>query len=584
MTSLGSTLPSSALAEEPARSAEEAQSALSDERFMTALELTDPLTQTTTAELLTVRAQAYSSLGFHSLAYWLSEAADEFGTSPVRDTKQDLNDNNPRALELGLSTDVEEDTLRRVQGLGRAHSSEEWEAQVSQAWKNGNCFLTAALSAEWATHYPETAAAHRLKGDAHRCTGAPRAALDAYEEVVKRDQADASLRLVIEGLASNLAVLDIKLAITPGRELPSVWLELPGQVLRQGPEPDGSLRFVDLPWGQELSLHVAGPGYATSVQAVAPFLIGETRAVEVALEPAGFGFIELASPPPAGVSIFAHEGGKQTQLEHGTSHKVTSGPLPIVVIGSSGQVTTEVVIAEDQAHLFDAMPWIPTSLRVSGLPAGATVRVFVEGLEDAVSDKSSFLAPADGVLDEATGVHIAPPLTLRSLVGGTGGLFLEHTTLGDAATVLMLEPGGANALQFRWRSMAGVPQVTARYLTWQEERQALITSHAKQRAQSVVGTILVGIVAGSLFGAAGATGRQLDEAQARGIVAAAQGQEGIGDLHDARADSANWERARNALLVGAATASAGMLVGVGLTFRIDHQGKAELLRYGEWGP
>jgi len=560
---------------------EEAQTALGDDRFVAALTLSDSVLEEPSPELLTIRAKAYEALGLHSVAYWLFQAAaaalEASGSADGRASED-------ASVEFRLSADAATSVLERVHEAGRSHSSDVWASAAQRGWAAGKCYLTAALATEWAMYYPAEPSAHRLKGDAHRCTGAPRAALEAYEEVLELDAGDASLKLVVEGLESNLAVLDVTLALTEDRDLPQLRVEIPGLLLELQAEPGGTARFVDLPWGQELFLNVSGAGYETSRHSISPLLISETRRLDLALKPAGFGSISLASALPPGTAVFADEGSQPLQLQADARSRVTSGQLPLIVSGPAGRVTTEVSIEEDEHLDFDPLPWLPTTLRVSGLPAGSTVRVFVEGEGEAVADRSAFLPPGDGTLDEATGVQVAEPLTLHGLVGGTGGLFLEHSVLGDSATVLLLEPGGANALQVRWRSMAGVPQVTARYASWQEGRSKLVKVDGYRRARSVAATVLTGVAAVCLAGAARAADLQVDDAQARGVAAAARGQAGIGDLHDARADSLSWSRARTALLIGAGTAGAGVVVGLGLTLRIDQRGRARLVEYGEWTP
>ena len=560
---------------------DEAQSALGDDRFVAALTLSDSVLEDPSPELLGIRAQAYEALGLHSVAYWLSQAAAE--ALEGRGAGDDQASEAP-TVDFRLSVEADASTLERAQQAGRTHSSEAWGEAAQKSWVAGACNLAAAFATEWALYYPTEPAAHRLKGDAHRCTGAPRAALEAYEEVLKLEAGDASMKLVVEGLESNLAILDVTLALTEGRDLPQLRMELPGLVVELEPASGGTARFVDLPWGQDLILNISGAGYETSRHTISPLMINETRPLDIALKPAGFGSISLAAALPDGAAVFANEGSPPLELKVDETSQVTSGQLGLVLTGPGGRVTTEVGIVEGEHLVFDPLPWVPTSLRVSGLPAGTTVRVFVEGQGEALADRSSFLPPGEGTLDDATGVKVAKPLTFLGLVGGTGGLFLEHSVLGDSATVLMLEPGASNALQFRWRSMAGVPQVAARYAAWQEGRSGLISALGHRRGRSVAATILTGVAAVCLAGAARAAELQLDQAQARGMTAATKGQAGIGDLHDARADSLNWSRARTALLIGAGTAGAAVVLGVGLTLRIDRRGRARLVEYGEWTP
>lgn len=572
-----------AVAEESARvgvlgGVEEAHGALNDERFLAALELTDPTQGPSDPQLLAVRSQTFAALGFHSLAYWLSQAASE----SLQEELSQAPPTAPARIVLRRNPAPEEAARKVVSTYGQSRPSEGWRVAADRAWLAGDCHVTAALAAEWALYYPDEVAAHRLKGDAHRCTGAPRAALESYEEVTTRGAGDSSLELVIEGLESSLGVIDVDLTLHEGRGLPTLRLRLPGATVEQVAESTGPTRFVDVPWGQRLLLQIAGSGYESSTQWVSPLMIGETRSLEVELSTAGFGTVSLSASPSPGVTVFADDAGTPVELSREERTRVTSGTLPLLVSGPGGTLQTEVTVAEDQHHSFDPLPWVPTSVRLSGLPAGATLRVFVEGQGEAIADHSTFLVPGSGTLDAATGVHVSPPLLVRDLVGGTGGLFVEHSVLGDAATVLILQTGASNAVQFRWRSMTGVPQVAARYSSWQEARTELLATNRLRTSRSFVATVIAGGLSAVLFAGSHAAGQQLDAAQSAGITAARQGD--VGDLHDARAASQNWSRGRTALLIGAGAAAAGVAVGAGITFSVDRKGRTRLLEFGEWSP
>ena len=65
---------------------------------------------------------------------------------------------------------------------------------------------------------------------------------------------------------------------------------------------------------------------------------------------------------------------------------------------------------------------------------GATVRAYVDGAHEGTYAERELRVPREGAtVDEETGVLIAPPLKMGPLMGGSGGLFLEHPRLGVAA-------------------------------------------------------------------------------------------------------------------------------------------------------
>lgn len=567
----------------------EARLALQQERFAEALKKAEEAASLTAEEdhleVFRLKGLAYHGIAEEKLAQWhlrayieLEEHAGRTAVDPV--VAEAL---EPRLSALsdaeGMAAAVAGEKLRQ-EGLPTEPSVLEERARA--AWKRGLCHVTTARSSEWAFFHEEVVAAHRLQGDAHRCTSTPRDALVAYRRVRELGGGDAGLDLVIEGLEDSLSALHLQVQLAPDRAFPQIELRLPGERLTTTPAADGSASFEHLPWATPFELRLSGSGYRPVSTPVEPFLMGEQRSLELHPETAGFGEVMLVEAAPEGLVVDAVEGGGTTRVTRSAPTRVTSGVLQLHVTSELGRTEFEVEISEGERLLFDPAPWLPTSLTLTGLPGGTTYRVYLEGDGDAFIERSAFVAPGEGSLDLATGVRVAPPQTLTGLVGGSGGLFIEHPALGSGATMLTLEPGATNSIQYRWRSMAGIPRVEARYQQWMLDREHLVRQTRKQTSISLVATIVSGVTAGFLWAGAAAASGDIASSRDSGLAAVVSGD--VGDLHGARTANQQSTQAQTGLAIAGTIAGAGAAAGVVVTIRLDRRGKKRVEDYGEWSP
>lgn len=203
-----------------------------------------------------------------------------------------------------------------------------------------------------------------------------------------------------------------------------------------------------------------------------------------------------------------------------------------------------------QALQLDPTQWTPTTATVHGVPAGASLRLFLEGVDPPLERWVD--APAGlGEIDAEWGVRIAPVLALDSLVGGPGTLVVSHATLGVVAMELLLEPDADNAVQVDWRSLAKAPALRAEYVAWRAQRDAATKKALTPAVAGIVagaGGAIVSIVGWS---AAGDRQGAVEQAQAGALTEAphVDGAEGWYADHGAAIDA---QRAAIGAAVGGA--------------------------------
>lgn len=529
---------------------------------------------------LRLRSRAYLDLGAPQLAAWQLRGAlalEEAGAQP-----SEAKDNEAQALLQMLLDAPGHDPLSEsgpLEGYGGKLEADRWAKRARSHWHAGACRATVAAASEWARFQPEQHEAHRLLGDALRCIGAPRSALDAYRQVAVLEQAELSLQLTIDALKKGLASLEVTIR-TPGEGSPAkVRLAYPGGVLSLPSVEPGTVRISGLPWGQPLLLEVSGEDYPLEGHPIAPIALGATRELDVQLVPVGRGRLRLSQAVP-GTLVRAREGAGWAVITSEQELSVLAGPIELQVVGSGGVSRLDIDVPEGDLVLVDPTPWLPASIRLEGLPAGARVRLFVEGTEDAIAERSLFIPPGVGRLDPSSGVVLAEPIVVRDLVAGAAGVFVEHLVLGETASVATLRPGTSNVIEYPWRSMAGVPQTTQRYRRWLDERAALKKTIQRRHRASIAATVVTGLASGLLFGAAVAAGDKLEDARSRGIAAGSSGDQIA--LAYARDDSIGWQRAQQAFLIGSGLSAAGVGFGVGLSFRFAGVGQTQISEFGNW--
>ena len=280
--------------------------------------------------------------------------------------------------------------------------------------------------------------------------------------------------------------------------------------------------------------------------------------------------------------MVALEGGAVLPVTTEAPTTVTSGGVRLQIVGEEGRTEVEVEVAEGERLVFDPAPWLPTSLVLSGLPAGTDYRIYLEGQGDALLEREAFVPLDGGGLDPTTGVRIAPAQHLKGLIGGTGGLFIEHPSLGDGATLLTLEPGTTNTIQYRWRSMAGIPGVEARYRQWKEDRDSYILKTHRRTRISLAATIVSSVAAAVFWTGAGVVSRDVAAEKARGVSAAQEGDwSTVTEANLANQDAA---RTQNGLAIAGTIAGIGAAAGVVVTISFDRRGRARIANFPGWDP
>ena len=540
---------------------------------------------------LSLRGRAYVALGEPLLGAWQARAADtilensgySFEESEGGD-EEDLDrllDSRVGGLGAPLAQESSTAVAERLLKYGQAEGSVvQWSERAEAYWLDGDCRGTVAAAGEWAYFRPEEPRAHLLLGDALRCVGSPRSALDAYRTVAALGASYPALQEIVSALKDALVTLSVRISVPEGAELPDVLVAYRGGVLPVALADDGTGVVPGLPWEQALAIEVSGQNYRVERHRIRPIPMNSAREFQLEVEVAERGAVQLVELPQ-GIQVLVRLGNSWERLSVSRSVQVPAGVNELRIQGPGGTTGTAVDVIADGLVQFDPRPWLPASVRIEGLPAGAVVRLFVEGLDGATANRSLFVPPRLGTLDESTGVLVADPVVLRGLVVGPAGVFVDHLQLGETAGATSIASGTSNLLNHSWRSMTGVPLLAHRYGLWKEERGAIIQRARRAEAASVVATVAAGVASVALFGAAVSAGKRMDEARAIGLEAAQD--DDLVRLAFARNDNLAWSEAQRAFLTGATAGVAGLALGVALTFKVSQSGRAELAEFGDWG-
>jgi hypothetical protein len=446
------------------------------------------------------------------------------------------------------------------------------------ALEAGRCKDAATTARELTVAQPALGPAWRLLGDAERCLGSPRPAVQAYVRYLELGGGDSAVAELVWTLRKQLGRL--RVVVETERPAPiRVAAEVPGEdeLSRAILQPDGSWVVEDLVPGSHPIVVVLGTG-VDSTRAESPALTaGVVAQTTVRPRWRGIGSIELARAAHAGarVEVLTYDGWKP--LESGRPTKVTAGEVWLAVVGPMGRVETSTSVLVDDRTSFDPGPWLPTRLTVGGAPAGAELRLFLEGVEPPMER----VVPVEaglGAIDPEWGIRVAPGLELDGLVGGSGSLVVHHEVLGTDAAELVLEGGAANSLELDWRRLGEAEAVRTRHLAWKRDRDAI-------RRTTTGGMVAGGSVAGvgailSVVGWAAAA-----SSSARMATAKAAALEGLPHDDGAAGWLAEFESAEAAerawIGVGAGGAGVG-LAGLAVVGVFGGRGRARLEALGPW--
>ena len=450
------------------------------------------------------------------------------------------------------------------------------DSPIQEALSAGRCDEAAAAARAALEASPDDAAMYRALGDAERCLGNARPAVLAYLRHLELAGEDATVRALVDNLRGTLGSMLVRIPPSDQPADPLYEVRLEDELLAPAaPGDTGELLYVDLSPATAITLSVDAPGFERTSQNVPPMQAGEHRVVELSARWLGFGQLKLAEG--ATCQVWAEEDAVTAE-----PMELTAGQTTLVVQGSNGQVEATVEVAPGGVTTFDPTPWLPAAVRISGLPAGASIRLFVEGPQGRVISRELALDASRGSLHPETGVLIAPPYTIDSLYGGTGGVFVSHPIVGKGVTQVVLEPGALNQATFDWSSLEGVAAVTEAYSQWRASRvQALRSATAPTIAAGLL-ALGSGVVAGVLGGSAVAAGLEVTEARGDAIAAANSGSPAAVDgLWDDYRAASNRE---SGLLVGTGILGAVSVAGTSLTITFGVRGRRGLAEVGEWEP
>ena len=542
-------------------------------------------------EALYVKGLAYEQLGQLELAESLLVACQELsraaGPDPrieadlerLRAARRAPHRSPRRGAEAGS---IEATPVKPVDGGGEPDIDGQRE-RVQKALGAGQCVVAWASASEVTTRHPRLAEGWRLLGDAGRCAGRTRDAALAYRRYQDLGGTDPAVDQMLEGLHANLAAIDLDLQRQQGGPVPVARLALSdGEIVAPEVLADGTLRFLDLPSGAGLHLSVAGRGLQAMERDVVPLAPGEQR--RIVLEPTylGLGRVVLAKHDPALCrTTFVTADGEVT-LAPGGSERITAGPVVAVVASDQGEVEVPFDLGASGEVDFDPLPWLPAALTVVGVPGGSQVRVFVDGVAGARVERDLVAPVDDGLLDEASGVRLARPFVVGSLIGGSGGLFVTHPVLGSGTGTLVLEPGSINATTFDWSHLPGIDGVRREYGVWSEGRELLLRQGRGAIAAPLSLAIGSAIASGLVFALAVDADHRLSES-----AAAAQQAQDAGDVNElARQADLNRTAARqqSSFVVAGGITSGVAVVGIVVSIGLGVRAKRRLADYGTWDP
>ena len=371
------------------------------------------------------------------------------------------------------------------------------EAAVATALQAGRCHGARAAALQLTFWRPTVPGGWALLGDANRCMGSTRGAVLAYRRYQEAGGSAAAIREVLDLLALQLASVEVTVVLPDEARDPVVTLRIDGAELTA---VGSAVSFDDLPTGQELSVQVAGTGLETTSAPVPPLPPGAREPIE--LQPSWFGvaMVTIAEHAPEECSTWLVTDAGRVPAPPGSTIAVTAGRVRAEMESPLGASAVDLPVEPGAEVPFDPRLHLPAALTLSGLPAGAEVRLFLEGTGGAESERSFVLDPQVGDIDPTTGVRLAPPTTVPSLHGGAGGLWVTHPSLGAGTGNLVLASGRDNAMAFDFRSLEGVPAVQARWEQWRTQRAAANAAANGARVHGVLGGVLLGAGGGLLAG------------------------------------------------------------------------------------
>jgi len=426
---------------------------------------------------------------------------------------------------------------------------------------------------------PASAEDHKLLGDAARCSNDPREALLSYRSYIELGGQDSTVSRMLPSLSSLLATVSVTVPAMDDRGPPTLSVEMADDVATLSLDASGSWSVSDIRTSVPVVLTVQGAGWAASRTPLEALASGEVRTINLALEWVGFGKVAVATFEEDALDAVWLSAGGPVPLASKSSLEVTAGELSFQVVNSMGSQDVRLAVSQGATLQFDPTSWAAAELKISGVPAGSDVRVFVEGHDGTFMEREGH-ADATGETDEESGVIVAPSLVLQSLVGGVGGLFVKHPQLGEGLGQVVLAPGTSNSATFVWQEMPGVPGVRSAWTSWRDLRARNEALHKRATISGLAVTVGAGIASAIFWGLAASSSAAAGQARTDTVLAGDRGDlEGMQSGFD-RHQSAMAEELGFAVSGGIAAGLSG--VGLGLTLTFDSVGKKRTADQGEW--
>lgn len=378
------------------------------------------------AAMLT-RARIWAALGQGRRAAAWERAAVEAGTVGTVPPVQPRIDEVPGSPELGSLTAVRRDLA------------------------DGRCALAEARGLEGLSARP-TAAGWQALGDARRCNQRSAEAAWAYREALALG---APVGALLDELRAGLGSLRYA-GLPPGGVV---------ELLREGDWiPGDSGVLPDLPVATPLTTRVRAPLHPARLYTVALGFAGEHRTVAADLEPVDS--VTVTVDEPGERLILRGVDGFDVAADR-PALELPRGPIQLLATGRYGPVSA---VLDGAAPLtIDAEAWRPAALRIDGVPAGATVRVFCEGVDPPVERLVQL--DNDGRIEPRGGLRVAPEVLVRGLVGGRAGVVVEHPRLGLLVTEAVLRADRQEVLELDTSSLEGAAAIAGAWSRHQQEER-----------------------------------------------------------------------------------------------------------------
>ena len=428
---------------------------------------------------------------------------------------------------------------------------------------------------------PDSAQLWRLLGDSLRCLNETRAAALAYRHFQELAGNDPAVDVLLDALRDQLSVLEVRLSAnkgTPEGRHPTLQLHLGDELIEASwPEPERA-RFKDLPPGVEFRLHAFGAGFREAEKGLPLLSPGMTVEVNFSVLWVGTGTLRLDRKLAEGSSVTVVNPWGSSPVSSETSVEVSAGTVHLQCVNEFGSTTTTLEVQADSEASFAPTPSMPAALKVTGLPAGASIRLYVEGPGAEAVVRDVTLPAQLGSIDPMTGVLLAPAHDWDSLPGGTGGLFISHPVLGNAGQNIVLAPGERNSASFDWKALQGVKAVTGSYQHWQVEQRQLRKERIRPRIMGGI-ALGTGILAAVLAGSAAVFDSQARTAKANAIES--------GDMERLLSFAETYDNKRSGQL-GFASSSAVVAtisaVSIGVTVSLGQRSKRLERESRDWDP